>query len=1280
MNIKPKYFFPFLFLIYVEGNAQVFKRTIKWSDQQFESTRDSLLTPKTISKYLYFDNAVYADPISMLPYYFEIIPISYPGDNISDLIISLDQIKYEEFNDIEKSKAANSKSLKVNEPVFQLYRSRGINNLLITIPAIRTNNIIGLEKLVSFNLNVQIPNKDKVTLSKQNANTSSVLNTGKWIRIKTDKTGVFKITYSELNSWGLSNLSNVSVWGHGGRKLPYLNNVKSPDDLSQLPVYVEMGNDGVFNQGDFILFYAEGPLTWIYNSTKGVFTHEYHPYSRKICYFITTDSPSPKRIVNYESSGSPQTYQSGYFDELKAFEKNDTNLIKSGREWFGESFDIYTNQSFNTQLSNAEPGSVVKLSIRVSARSSLASSYSVSLNQSTIGSINLNPVSIGDEEADYVSVNSRDFVVPAPSGDMIIGLTFNKPSLSANGWLDYISLNTRQKLAYQGKQLIFRDIKSVGEANISSFTIEDANSNVSVWDVSNIYSTSSVSTNLIGNTLSFVVPTDSLRTFIAFEPGIAYQIEFDKEIPNQNLHGMENPDMVIVTSPVFYDAATELAEIHRSNDDLTVEVVTDDQVYNEFSSGNRDVSAIRNFMRMLYNRSTGVDDMPKYLLLYGDGSYNNISDKKGNTNLLPTYQSATSISKVQSFVTDDYFGLLDPNEGEADGLLDIGIGRLPVSTLEEAENVLSKIREYQSSNTLGDWNKQLCFIGDDEDGNLHMDNANTLADFVKKNHPIYDIQKIFFDAYPQQSTSVGERYPDVTNAINNRINNGALIVNYTGHGNEQWLSHEKVLMLNDVQSWRNIQKLPLFVTATCEFSRFDDYNLTSTGEWVLLSPNGGGIGLISTTRLVYSSANFTLNYSFISTVFNEIAKSIGSTDKSADRFYRLGDVIRITKNISGSGYNKRNFMLLGDPAIMLRYPEERIEITHLNDVTIDQPLDTLKALGKVKINGRVALSDGSTATDFNGQATISFYDKEKTLSTIGNDGNVPMNFTVRDNLVYKGTATVANGLFSLRFILPKDINYKFGTGRFSLFALNENTSAAGYNETIVIGGINPSPDVDNVGPDMQIYLNDEKFVPGGISDPNPKLIIKLADSSGINTTGNSIGHDLMAFITGVEEVDYVLNSYYTSETDNYQKGKVEFQLAGLDKGDYKVRIKAWDIFNNSSEKEIAFIVTEDQKLKITHLLNYPNPFIHNTAFYFEHNQPMADFEILIQIFSSSGKLVKTIHHNESSATGYRIGPISWDGYDDFGSKIGRGVYFYKLRIRTSNGKSADYYQKLVILK
>ena len=542
---------------------------------------------------------------------------------------------------------------------------------------------------------------------------------------------------------------------------------------------------------------------------------------------------------------------------------------------------------------------------------------------------------------------------------------------------------------------------------------------------------------------------------------------------------------------------------------------------------------------MLYDRASSENEIPRYLLLFGDGSYDNKSNDINNTNFILTYQSENSINPAYSFVTDDFFGLLDDNEGGATGLLDVGIGRFPVKSVEEAQSMIDKVLNYTNVNTMGDWRNSLCFIADDEDNNIHMKNANALTTLIDTTYPEYIIEKIFLDAYPQISTPNGERYPEVNTAINNKINKGTLIINYIGHGNELKLAHENILGINDIASWENMDKLPLFITATCEFSRFDDIGRnssgeitqpTSAGEHILLNQNGGGIALLSTTRLVYSDLNFILNQNFYKYVFQR------------DKNYRLGDVLRLTKIISGASHNKRNFTLLGDPALQLAYPKNIIITDSINGKNISVNIDTLKALSQVKISGYIEASNGIRLNDFNGTISPVVFDKVTTLSTLSNDGTPKMNFDVQNNILYKGKASVTNGNFSFTFIIPKDISYNLGFGKISYYAHNNNYDAHGYCKNILIGGSADSLITDNRGPSINLYMNNKNFVFGGITDENPILLAFVKDGYGINTVGSGIGHDITAILDNNPSNLIVLNDYYESDINSYRSGKIEYQL------------------------------------------------------------------------------------------------------------------------------------------
>ena len=763
---------------------------------------------------------------------------------------------------------------------------------------------------------------------------------------------------------------------------------------------------------------------------------------------------------------------------------------------------------------------------------------------------------------------------------------------------------------------------------------------------------------------------------MAFDPAAAfpapkYEGEGLGKVENQNIHGAGHPDYVIVTHPDFKSWAEQLAEYRRVHNQISALVVTTDQAYNEFSSGRPDITAIRNMMRYFYrNADNDLTKMPKYLLLFGDGSYNNRNIDKLQGDFVPTYQSVNSLSPTSSYISDDYYALLDDGEDMNSGLLDIGVGRLPVNNEEQAADLVNKIIGYEKPERMGEWRNNLCFIGDDEDYNTHFNQANDLANYVEANYPYFNVNKIFLDAYKQVSQPDGQRYPDVNRAINDQVGRGALIINYTGHGGTEGLAHEHVVEMDDIKSWSNAGKLPLFMTATCEFSRFDDPDITSAGEEVLLNSDGGGIALFTTTRLVYSGPNNILNEHFYEIVFEK-----DSTGKN----YCLGDVMKYTKNHTGSGINKRNFTLLGDPAMRLTYPFYHIATDSINHKSVDSGSDTLSALNKVTISGHVDDVSGTLLDTFNGIIYPVVYDKPTTLSTLANDGGQKKTFTIRNNIIYKGKASVKDGRFYFEFYVPKDISYAIGTGKLSYYAKDSTIDAAGAFLNFEVGGSNSDAETDLSGPDISLYMNNEFFKPGGITDENPVLLVKLFDEHGINTAGNGIGHDITGVLDDNTQSLFALNEYYQADMNSYQSGTLEYPLFKLTKGPHTIKVKVWDIYNNSNEASLDFVVVTSEDLILDNLLNFPNPFSESTSISFEHNNPGTDLDITIDIFNMAGKLMKTIKTKEYNS-GFHSLPVEWNGYDESGNKSRQGLYIYRIRVRSSDGKEAVSSGKLIIVR
>ena len=1192
------------------------------------------------------------------------------GSNGEIFSVELLDTQFEQLSSIEQQILRNKSFSSEITPKNESVSIRKVLFQQVQFIPIRKNPLNGsLEKLVSFKLRFVKKGQSSSAKSTKNYAANSVLSTGNWVKISVDTTAIHKITYSQLVDMGISNPSNVRIYGYGGGMLPKMNSEVVTDDLPAVPVYFHNGSDGVFNDGDYLLFYAKGPRSWKYDDIALEFIHENHLYSDLSYYFLSSDQGGPL-IIQQQNSEPSFTNTVNSFNDYKVIDIDDTNLLESGRLWLGQEFDVTTEFDYNFAVPNIVSGSTSTITVKFAARSSSSTKLELSSGSTNIGEINFSGVNTGSYTATFADLEEQSFNNFSPSNDNFsIQLQYQKSSASSVGWLDYIRVNTKRNLVFTDNQMAFRDTESVLAGNISRFQIQNCTSSSLVWDVSNPNLVKQIPLGLNGSTGSFNATTNSLKEFVVFNPdGDFPSPKTIGNVQNQNLHGLPQTDMLIVSAKQFLSYANQIAEYHRTQDNLHVTVVDQDAIFNEFSSGIPDVVAIRNFVRMFYDRASGESDMIQYLMLLGDGSFDNKSDRESNTNKILTYQSENSLSPTQSFVTDDFFGLLDDNEGEASGMVDIGIGRLPVNTAEEAQIAVYKILNYNTAEK-GDWQTMICFIGDDEDNNTHMRDANKLAVQVENNYPQYQVLRIFLDDYEQITTSAGQEYPDVNIEINESVNKGTLLMNYTGHGNENGLAHEHILMIDDIRGWQNPVKLPLFMTATCEFSRFDNYKKISAGEIVFLRDNGGGIGLFTTTRLVFSSPNFTLNQNFYNFVFER---------NSNGEFYRLGDIMRLTKNATSSGINKRNFTLLGDPALTLNYPEHNIISTHINDVNISQAVDTLKALSEIKISGKIVSGNGGDLNNFNGTIYPTVYDKASDKSTLGNDGN-PFEYTSQTNILYKGKASVKNGSFDFTFFVPKDINYQYGNGKIAYYASATNTDAAGFTNSIIVGGTNPNASDDKIGPDIELYMNDEQFTPGGMTNENPLFLAIVQDSSGINTVGNSIGHDLIAILDQNTDNPIELNDFYESDLDNYKKGKVTYQLSELETGEHEIQLKVWDNVNNSSVSSLDFVVAETADLVIKHLLNYPNPFTTNTGFYFEHNQASSELDVLIQILTVSGKLIKTIE-TTINASGNRVGPIQWDGKDDYGNSIGRGVYFYRVKVRANSGKTVNKFQKLVILK
>lgn len=1169
-----------------------------------------------------------------------------------------------------------------------------------------------VEELVSYTVewtdaeNAQRTNHTSSTSFK----TNSILRTGNWYKIGITKNGIYKIDRTLLKSFGIDpsliNPKNIRIYGNGGHMMPERNTAYRTDDLVENAIVVVGESDNVFDAGDYILFYGQETNEWVYDTAHKVsclnFYNRQSYYSDTAYYFLTTDLGAGKRISNRSSASSAATNTTTSYDYLDYHEQNTTNFIKSGTEFYGEYFDYTTSYTFGYPIPDLVVGDTVMALAKVAARGATPSTYNFSFSGTTVtftsGIVNLN-----DYLGDYVSITSGCGRTLC-NNSSLLNFTLNKISPTTVGWLDKIMFNCRRNLVFNNAQFQFRDSRTMGAGYFTNYVINTSStSNISIWDVSDITNVVNQQYNAASSSLNFTALNDTITDYVIFNGSDYMTPTFHNQVPNQDLHSVTQADYVIVTYPGFLSQAQKLGQLHQANDGLTYTVVTTNQIYNEFSGGKPDPVGIRDFVRMLYNRNISTNQQVKYLLLYGDGSYK-VKDRyaSNNTSLIPVWEVGgfpkdNSYNPTISTVCDDFYGWLDDTEGDdwSGALVDIGIGRFPVKSTTEADVAYNKVEAYYKKNynftvadadvsscintatyPLGDWRNWVTFIADDEDNQTHMNDANQLATKIKTNHPEYNIDKIYADAFLQYSTPGGNRYPDVSSGIDHRVEKGTLVLNYTGHGGEVGLGHERYLEISQIQGYTNINNMPLFVTATCEFSRFDDPDRTSAGELCFLNPNGAAIALLTTVRLAFSNTNFTLNSNLYDVVFDTLP---------GGKMPALGDVVKLTKRKSGIQFYYLNFHLLGDPALKLAYPKEQVYTTMINNNPVSSTsFDTIKALSKVTVKGFVGDHNGVKLTNFNGILYPTVFDKEQEITCLGNDpgsllgGTLPFKFLLQKNIIYKGKVQVINGDWSFSFIVPKDISYNYDVGKFSYYAHNGVTDANGYNKNFYIGGSSPNAIADNAGPTVNLYMNDKKFVSGGTTNDKPNLYAEVTDSSGVNTVGTGIGHDIVAILDENSSKPIILNDYYEADLNSYQAGKIKYPFSELSEGTHRLSLKVWDVQNNSNMAYTDFVVAPSAEMALTHVLNYPNPFTTRTKFFFENNQCCQTLKVNIQIFTVSGKIVKTISQTLTTE-GFRSDGIDWDGKDDFGDKLAKGVYVYKLSISGNDNKKAEKTEKLVIL-
>ena len=1100
----------------------------------------------------------------------------------------------------------------------------------------------------------------------------SVLSSGKWVKIRVAETGVHCLTYDELSAAGL-NPANVRIYGYGGAALYQDFRLSHIDDLPPVAFYMNKGADGIFNAGDYILFYAQGVDRWDY--TDEHFVHTRNPYSRYGYYFLSDDTGEQRLITTAEALTS-FAYTADTYSAYRVHDVDSVNLVDvsgkagGGREFYGEQLStIRRSLNITIPLDNVVAGSSLDIRCRVAGVSREPSTFTMS-----VGSNSYQCVTEGiltSENYKRATTNSaRDrFTLPANgTGNQVLKLSFANSVSGSRGYLNYLEMTATCRLTMVGKEMLITNVDHLGEGGNTQYTLAGATADIELWDISDPTAIKRIPATLSGSNLTFVGYNTARQTILAVKPGSAsgwLKPKVLDAVPNQNLHALANIDMVIIAPEQFVPAARIIADAHERYDAITTAIVTDQQVYNEFSSGTPDATAYRWIMKMLYDRAANATQKPKSLLLLGDGSYDNRKLMPTSApNILLTYQAMDSEDETQAYATDDYFAFLDDNEGEPtpDGLdttgkMDIGVGRLPVRDEATAEGVARKIVAYLDNTNPGKWRQQIVFAADDGDHNMHTSAADHAAELLRLQNPAFVVNKVYIDAYPQEVSASGESSPQAKNRFANLLNEGVLFMNYSGHGGYNNISSENLLTMNECRSMTNTNH-GFWMLATCGFAHFDATD-QSASEEAVNNPIGGAIAVMSACRTVYAGGNELINMNLCSNLF-----------KHSDDFtynMTIGEACRLAKNLT-SGMNKLPYVLLGDPAIRLHYPTDY-------RVRTEQASDTLNAITQHTFTGWIENAEGDTAREFNGVVNIAMMDKLQRITTLDNDEPDPskkQTHTYNDypNTLYKGIARVENGHFRYTFMVPKDIRYNFGNGRITYYALDSiNGEGIGHNENFVIGGSAAVAVVDTLGPDVDIYLNTRSFRDGDKTTENPHFYADIYDDHGVNTAGSGIGHDLMLTIDDDPKLMYVLNDYY-EPTGGYQSGSVSYRLNNLSEGKHSLTFRAWDMLNNSTTRTLTFDVTLGLEPTIYSVIAYPNPLRVNEAMQFriDYDQPDELMEVHVYVYSPQGELV---YHSMRKGTEQHSFAVS-------DAHLKPGVFLYRVALTTTEGVVTGKTGKLIV--
>ena len=1203
---------------------------------------------------------------SLLPVYTEVVPLEsdYRLFNYSVAIEYPEwgNLTTEEVRRLEKIGTSIGEALQVSSSV-SVSRKRGMLDIAF-VPLVKTDG--RYRKLLSARITITpVPKARRaarrVSSPAERYARNSVLSEGRWVKISITEDGMYRLTRSALKNMGFANPDNVRLYGYGGHRLSEVSNPDSEyDDLEEVPLYKA--------NNDTWLFWGNGLLYWEGN------TRVFNPYANRACYFLTEgDSPNPMKTMEGAEQGGLD-YSS--FTDHVLYEKDEYAWFHGGRNLY-EGVNYANSNSHTYKLSTIDSQGEENLTIVFTAASKNQTQMTPMVNGTELPVMTM--TALGSYAYATSSMRTADVHQYANGSEWTVRLT---STAGNDARLDYLALHYDRKMKPHNGFVAFTPSSSTNSAKLN---IEGTG--LQLMRIAQPGTSACIIQGQQEGTDYCVNVSDASLRYVAFDPTYDFpQPTVVGDVENQNLHALDSIDMVIIvpTNNRLTEQAERLAEAHRQYDGLRVAVVRADHIYNEFSSGTPDATAYRRLMKMLYDRAESEDTMPRYLLLFGDCAWDNrmLSSSWRNYNpddYLLCFESENSFSDTQCYIMEDYFGLLDDGEGRnltADKV-DIGVGRFPVVSVAEAKTLVDKSIEFLSNTYAGSWKNIISVLGDDGDNNEHLEMADDIAERIIKDNPEVEVRKVMWDAYTRVSTLSSNTYPEVTKLIKEQMEEGALAMNYTGHGSTYCMSHEFVLKLEDFAAFQG-KRLPLWVAAACDIMPFDG-QIENLGETAVLNENGAAVAFYSTTRTVYASNNLQMNRWFMHYLLD--------TD-SEGRRYRIGDAVRLAKNYIINNNletyhveNKLHYALLGDPALTFGAPVNRVILDSINGVSLaDQPGVQLQGGAHVRMTGHLENDKGEVLTGFHGILSARVYDNMETIVCKNNAeaSKGAFEFKNREKVLFDGLDSIVAGRFAISFVVPVDISFSDESGRVVFYAINNehDVEANGYNENFTVGGISPSISGDTEGPRIYAYLNTEDFENGGRVNSTPYFVAQLEDESGISYSGVGLGHDLLLTVDGDASKTYILNDSYVGEFGDYTRGAVAYSIPELAEGQHSLTFRAWDVLNNTNATTLDFVVDNTVKPSMLSLTASQNPALTSTNFLISYNLPGSDCDLLIEVFDFAGRRMWSQSLTANSETG--VYAVPWNLTMSGGGRLGAGVYLYRATMRCGSSKKVSKTQKIVV--